>query len=91
MSDGGSLINETWLLKKRVGKGTFSELVLGKNILFRGNGQQVAVKMQNDGTEAVVVKHEADVLRGLAGLPNVPAYIHVRSRQKLFLYGPSPL
>lgn len=79
-SDSGkiSLLNDTWLLKKRVGKGTFSELILGKNILFRGGGHQVAIKLQNEGTEAVVVKHEGEVLRGLAGLATVPSYIHVR-------------
>lgn len=70
------LINDTWVIKKRVGKGTFSELFLGKNILFKANGQQVAVKLQNDGTEGVVVRHEGDVLRSLGGVPTVPAYIH---------------
>ena len=70
------LLNDTWVMKRRVGKGTFSELFLAKNILFRGGGQQVAVKLQNEGTESVVVRHEADVMRNLSGLPTVPAYIH---------------
>lgn len=73
---GGRLIGDTWAVRKRVGKGTFSELFLGKNVLFRSNGHQVAIKMQNEGTEGVVVRHEGDVLRSLGGIPTAPAYIH---------------
>ena len=83
-----SLVQDVWLLKKRVGKGTFSELFLGKNILLRSGGQQVAVKLQNEGTEGVVVRHEGEVLRALSGVPTVPAYIHhgqMRGREFLVM------
>jgi len=72
----GEILNDTWLVKRRIGKGTSSELLVSRSVALDTLGSQVAVKLQNEGTDMPVVKYESDMLRSLGDLSTVPRYIH---------------
>ena len=72
------LLNDTWLIKKKVGKGSFSALYLAKNVVSTSfdDSQYVAIKIPIAEVESSVIKWEGDVIRGLNGCSNVPKFIH---------------
>ena len=47
------ILNDSWEIKKRVGKGTFCELFVARNI---DDGSFVAVKVQNEEIEGPILK-----------------------------------
>ena len=73
----GEILNDSWMLLKRIGKGSFSEIYLGHNLHIdsSNNGQDnrfVAIKVQrlsltNDAMALTssVLRWEADVLKSL--------------------------
>jgi len=73
-----SVIRDRWVLKKKVGKGTFCEMFLGRSIIpFDVEDSQVAIKIQAEDVEKNVINTEANVLKALSasGLQTVPRYI----------------
>jgi serine/threonine protein kinase len=69
----GDIIEETWHVTRRAGKGTFCELFSAINI---HTNELVAIKTQNRLIEGSVLKWEADVLQSLSSINTVPKYIH---------------
>lgn len=67
------ILDSTWEVKRKVGRGTFCEFFVAKNI---HTNEVVAIKTQNTNIEGPVLKYEGDVLRSLAGLCGVPKFIH---------------
>ncbi len=64
------------MLKKKVGKGTFCEMFLGRAIIpFDVEDSQVAIKVQAEDIEKNVIRLECEVLKALSGLPTVPRFI----------------
>ena len=51
----GTILNDTWEVKRRIGQGSFCELFLAYNIVDK-NAPLVAVKAQNDGIEASIIR-----------------------------------
>lgn len=51
----GTILNDTWEVKRRIGQGSFCELFLAHNIVDK-NAPLVAVKAQNDGIEASIIR-----------------------------------
>ena len=72
------IVNSTWFLLDCIGKGSFCELFMGRNLSeFNSNGPNlhVAIKLQTANSSSSVIKHEAELLRALSGLDTVPQYI----------------
>lgn len=72
------IVNRTWFLLDCIGKGSFCELFMGRNLSeFNSNGPNlhVAIKLQTANSSSSVIKHEAELLRALSGLDTVPQYI----------------
>lgn len=80
-SSGSTMIKGRWVLKQRVGKGTFCDLHLGRSVYLNESDlcKQVAIKIQTDdiASNSNVVRTEGELLKGLsaAGLETVPKYI----------------
>jgi len=49
----GDIVNDAWVILERVGRGTFSELFVAKNI---ENDSIVAIKVQNSNIDSTVLK-----------------------------------
>ncbi len=85
----GEIFNDSWILLKKIGKGTFSEIWLAQNIHLTNSF--VAMKIQkafNDdvnSSASSVLKWEADVLKSLKNLETVPKFYHYESSKGLSL------
>jgi hypothetical protein len=51
----GTILNDTWEVKRRIGQGSFCELFLARNIVDR-DAPMVAVKAQNSDIEASIIR-----------------------------------
>ncbi len=72
------IINNRMLLQSVIGKGSFCELYLGRDLceMNPASAKFVAVKLQTLNTErSSIVKHEAEILKNLSGLDTIPRYI----------------
>ncbi len=72
------IVNRTWFLLDCIGKGSFCELFIGRNLSelnTNGPNSHVAIKLQTAKSTSSVIKHEAELLRSLSGLETVPQYI----------------
>ena len=70
------IVKERWLLKKKIGKGTFCEMFLGRSLLpFEGDDSQVAIKLQVENVDKNSIRAEADILKSLSGLETIPRFI----------------
>ena len=77
------IINDTWELKKKVGRGSFCELFVAKNILPSSllsstsisstSLKYFAIKINSDDNP--VLRAEGEVLRNLMDINHVPSYI----------------
>ena len=72
-----------WLIKKKVGKGTFCEMHLGRTIIpFDRKDAQVAIKIQSTDIEKNILRSECEVLKALSGLTTVPRFIYSGKHEK---------
>jgi len=77
------VVKDRWLLKKKVGRGTFCDMYLARSILpFEADkpiDAQVAIKLQHeDHIEKVSsIRNEAEILKVLSGLSTTPRFIKV--------------
>lgn len=73
----GQVLGSRWRLRRRVGKGTFSEIFeaadLSKERGANGRHPQVAVKLARDSHKCSMLEHERDVLEELQG-PSIARY-----------------
>lgn len=69
----GTILNDTWEIKRRIGQGSFCELFLARNIIDK-DAPLVAVKAQNDDIEASIIRVEGDVIRSLNDIPSIPRF-----------------
>lgn len=77
----GDIVNDSWILLKRIGKGTFSEIYLASNFIVENS--YVALKVQKPSTDiSSVLKWESEVLKALRGLTTVPKFVHFDSHNK---------
>jgi hypothetical protein len=51
----GTILNDTWEVKRRIGQGSFCELFLAHNIVDT-TAPSVAIKAQNEGIEASIIR-----------------------------------
>jgi hypothetical protein len=51
----GTILNDTWEVKRRIGQGSFCELFLAHNIVD-SSAPSVAIKAQNEGIEASIIR-----------------------------------
>lgn len=84
----GEILNDSWILLKRIGRGSFSEIYLAQNIHLESNNY-VAIKVQrlqslsNEVTfSSSVLKWEAEVLKSIRHIKTFPRYIHYDSYQQ---------
>ena len=64
MFRSGTILNDTWEIKRRIGQGSFCELFLARNIIDR-NAPLVAIKAQNDDIEASIIRVEGALYAGV--------------------------
>ena len=57
----GTILNDTWEVKRRIGQGSFCELFLARNIVDR-DAPMVAVKAQNSDIEASIIRVQFRVI-----------------------------
>mmetsp|Transcript_30207 Transcript_30207/g.43154 ORF Transcript_30207/g.43154 Transcript_30207/m.43154 type:complete len:530 (+) Transcript_30207:22-1611(+) len=64
----GTILHETWQIKKVIGKGTFSSIYIAKTIAKSKytEDEYVAIKVQNGDVDSSVLRWESDVLRTLS-------------------------
>lgn len=78
------LLNDTWLIKKKVGRGSFSALYLAKNVISNVD-EYVAIKIPIAEVESSVIKWEGDVIRGSADAATCPSsFIMASKKDKIF-------
>ena len=77
----GQVLGQRWRLRRRVGKGTFSEIFEAADLQRErgadGRHPHVAVKIARDAHKCSMLQHEQEVLEGLQGVPNVARYIEL--------------
>ena len=76
------LVKDRWILKKKVGNGTFCEMFLARSILpFEADKPiegQVAIKLQTGDIEkSSILRSEAEIVKALSGLSTTPRFIKV--------------
>eukprot|EP01041_Mallomonas_annulata_P004435 gene4435-8839_t len=77
MFESFDIIDDTWEIKFRAGKGSFCELFLARNI---HNNQLVAIKVKNEDIDTGVLKWEGEILKALKDEPRVPNIIQLVSQ-----------
>lgn len=60
----GTILNDTWEVKRRIGQGSFCELFLAHNIVD-GSAPSVAIKAQNEGIEASIIRVMIFMMRSM--------------------------
>ncbi len=72
-----SIVKDRWILKKKVGKGTFCEMFLGRSIIpFDSEvSLQVAIKLQTEDIDKNIMRTECEILKALSGLKTVPQFL----------------
>ena len=55
MFRAGTILNDTWEVRRRIGQGSFCELFLARNIVDK-EAPMVAVKAQNSDIEASIIR-----------------------------------
>jgi casein kinase 1 len=69
----GTILNDTWEIKRRIGQGSFCELFLARNIIDM-DAKFVAIKAQNEGIDAPIIRVEGDVIKSLNDIPSIPKF-----------------
>ena len=77
----GQVLGDRWRLRRRVGKGTFSEIFEAADLRGKkgadGRHPHVAVKIARDSHKCSMLQHEHDVLDGLQACPDVARLIEL--------------
>ena len=71
----GTILNDTWEVKRRIGQGSFCELFLARNIVDR-DAPMVAVKAQNSDIEASIIRVQFRVVNSCDKPNNSWRYLH---------------
>ena len=70
------IVKDRWIIKKKIGKGTFCEMFLARSIIpFDTEVNQVAIKLQTEDIDKNIMRTECEILKALSGLTTVPHFI----------------
>ncbi len=83
MAKVGDIINDTWLIRKRVGRGSFCNTYVASTIdslhpstgLDSSKAKYVAIKIPHEDS-TFNLQWESEVLKGLLGITWAPSFIH---------------
>ena len=77
----GQILGNRWRVRRRVGKGTFSEIYEASDLRQErgadGRHPHVAVKVARDGQKRSMLLHEEEVLRALQPCPAIARFVEI--------------
>lgn len=78
------ILNDTWIVTKRVGKGSFCELYAAYDFTTKSESDSlVAIKIQSASIDEHVLRWEADVIKALSDSSLFPKFVFVDVHQTL--------